>query len=181
MACQNFLPDLILGEDMRHAWTKEQIAILSKNPHVSCFSKNGQMYLNREFIKQLYAAWSVKKSLQTIELFFKTCGFPCDILPKEYFYCINDRLKKIDAKKSPQSVSDNPSADSSNDIRSPRLSQYADHPLVVKGSNNRYCLGDVFYNEALRLFQLGFSIAQILEVYEIEASVIPAGTLKKMY
>ena len=166
---------------MRHAWTKEQIAILSKNPNVIRFSeKNGGLYLTREFIKRLYETWSVKKSLQTIESFFKTCGFPCDIIPKEYFYRINDRLKKIDAKKSPQSISDNPSADSSNDIRSTRLSQYADHPLVVKGSNNRYCLGDEFYNEALRLFQLGFSIPQILEVYEIDASVIPAGTLKKI-
>ncbi|WP_157617903.1 hypothetical protein [Succinimonas amylolytica] len=59
-------------------WTKEQIAIIGKNPHVSCFSKNGKMYLNRDFRKQLYAAWSVHKTLQTIKSFFKTNGFPCE-------------------------------------------------------------------------------------------------------
>ena len=165
---------------MRHAWTKEQIAILSKNPHVSCFSKNGQMYLNREFIKQLYAAWSVHKTLQTIKSFFENNGFPCELMPNEYFHIVHKHLKRTEARKACQNVSNNSSADSSNDIRSARLSQYAEHPLVVKGSGSHYCLSDEFYNKALRLFRLGFSIPQILEVYEIDASVIPADTLKKI-
>ena len=165
---------------MTYVWTKEEIAIIGKNPHVASISEKGGLRLDKEFIDRLYEAWSVHKTPQTIQSFFKTCGFPCEIMSQEFFCSISARLRKIDAKKAHQGLSPNSSSDRSDDIRSSSLSQYADHPLVVKGSNNRYCLGDEFYNEALRLFQLGFSIPQILEVYEIEASVIPAGTLKKI-
>ena len=42
-------------------WTRDQIAIIGKNPHVLKFSENGGMLiLEKEFLKQLYEAWSVK-------------------------------------------------------------------------------------------------------------------------
>lgn len=57
-------------------WTRDQIAIIGKNPHVLKFSENGGMLiLEKEFLKQLYEAWSVKKSLKTIISFLKPTAF----------------------------------------------------------------------------------------------------------
>ena len=164
-------------------WTRDQIAIIGKNPHVLKFSENGGMLiLEKEFLKQLYEAWSVKKSLKTIISFFEANGFPCDIMPKEYFYGISRRLKLADAKKASKNEFEATSADSSDENRCLPLSQYAEHPFVVRNPTNHrcYCLSDEFYNEALRLHQLGCSITQILEVYEIDVSAIPADTLRRI-
>lgn len=81
-----------------------------------------------------------------------------------------------------QNESEATSADSSDENRCLPLSQYAEHPFVVRNPTNhrRYCLSDEFYNEALRLHQLGCSITQILEVYEIDVSAIPADTLRRI-
>ena len=163
---------------MTYVWTREEIAIIGKNPHVASISEKGGMRLDKEFMDRLYEVWSVHKTPQTIQSFFKTCGFPCEIMSQEFFCSISARLRKIDAKKARQGLSPNSSACNSGDIRSASLSQYADHHFVVKGSNGRYGLSDEFYNEALSLHQLGFSITQILEVYEIDASVVSPGLLK---
>ena len=117
---------------MTYVWTREEIAIIGKNPHVASISEKGGMRLDKEFMDRLYEVWSVHKTPQTIQSFFKTWGFPCEIMSQEFFCSISARLRKIDAKKARQGLSPNTSSGRSDDIRSSSLSQYADHPLVVK-------------------------------------------------
>ena len=166
---------------MSYTWTKELIASLSKNPHVENLSEKG-LRLDKSFLKQLYETWSVRKTLQTIKSFFQTNGFPCDIIPQEYFYSVNRHLKRTDANKNFQNESEDKSSDRVRNSNSNylSLSQYAKHPFVVKNTGRYYRLSDEFYSDAFRLHQLGFSIGKILGVYGIDASVIPVPTLKRI-
>ena len=164
---------------MSYKWTKEQIASLSKNPHVMGFSKDGsKLFLDRDFLNQVYEVLTVQKNVQAVKTFFQTNGFPCDIMPPEYFHRLTWRLRYKDKKKACTSDTKDISADSNATIKHHPLSQFAGHPFIVKNSGYYHCLSDEFYNEAIRLHQLGFSIEKILGVYGIDASVITDRVLK---
>jgi hypothetical protein len=99
-------------------------------------------------------------------------------MPPEYFHRLTWRLRYKDKKKACTSDTKDISADSNATIKPHPLSQFAGHPFIVKNSGYYHCLSDEFYNEAIRLHQLGFSIEKILGVYGIDASVITDRVLK---
>ena len=168
---------------MSYSWTKEQIEIISKNPNVRSFTATG-LYLRQDFLERLYKAWSPQKSTQFLKSFFEANGFTSDAIPQKYFYALRSRMKTMYprwlAGNSPEGASAGSAAErqkqNTPEQKHGALSQYADHPLVTKITGIHYGLTDEFYNDARPLRQQGFSVEQILKVYDIDATLVSAAT-----
>ena len=165
---------------MNKALTDQQIKILSERPQVKCVSRKTGLHFSKEFLDQLKEAWSEQKSLKTIESFLEANGFTSDLIPRSFLYCLQRRLKDKWAEKEKQVASDNSSIENTGKTKYDILSSFAGHPLIVKGVGFHYNLSDEFFNDACRLHHLGFSMEQILGVYEIDSSVISLRTLNSI-
>lgn len=161
---------------MSYSWTQEQIAIISKNPNVEAITESGGLRLKQDFTDRLCEAWSSQKTIRFLKSFFESNGLTSDVMPKEYFYALKSRMRKIYPRWVAINSPEGASADSEAERKKGALSQYADHPLVTKITSLHYGLTDEFYNDARRLHKHGFSLEQILKVYEIDASMVSAAT-----
>ena len=158
---------------MSYTWTREQIASLSQKTYVESITEKGGLYFEKEFMDQMYKVWSEKRKLYVLKDFLLTNDFGQENICQEFLYALRARLIRKYEKKD-RDASDTP------EIRHDAMYQFATHPLVSKKPSGHYSLDDEFYNDALRLQQLGFSIEKILGVYEIDASIIKGRVLKSM-